>query len=182
MNHLGCSLVHLNSNAVSALSSFIMLFECCLRIPSDTSLFWYYYSPARYTKTIFGRIGFSLRCNRRDEYINATFKGCWKGAQQKWILVDMHNQPLWVNNLMFPLAIKNKRSEPPMTNRLATLTKRVAELRQAGLEACHCVEEFYLRWIRPLGRRKKLTFEYPRMVDPYREPSEGCLFVFSLYC
>jgi hypothetical protein len=28
MNYLGCSLVHLNTNAVSALSSFVMLCEC----------------------------------------------------------------------------------------------------------------------------------------------------------
>jgi hypothetical protein len=69
-----------------------------------------------------------------------------------------------------------------MNNRLAALTKRVAELRQAGLEACHCVKEFYLRRIRPLGRRKKLAFECPRMADPYHEPSEGHPFVFSLYC
>jgi hypothetical protein len=46
MNYLGCSLVHLNSNVVSALSSFVMLCECWLGIPLDTSLFWYYYSPA----------------------------------------------------------------------------------------------------------------------------------------
>jgi hypothetical protein len=39
MNYLGCSLVHLNSNAVSALSSFVMMCECWLGIPSDTSLF-----------------------------------------------------------------------------------------------------------------------------------------------
>jgi hypothetical protein len=182
MKYLGCSLVHLNSNAISALSSFVMLSECWLGIPPNTSLFWYYYSPARYTKTIFGGISFSLRRNCRDEYIKATFKGCWKGTQQKWILVDMHDQPLWVNKLLFPLAIKNKRSKPQMTNRLATLTKRVAELRQAGLKACHYVEEFYLRRICPLGRRKKLAFKCPRMVDPYREPSEGHPFIFSLYC
>jgi hypothetical protein len=89
MNYLGCSLVHLNSNAISVLSSFIMLCECWLGIPLDTSLFWYYYSPVQYTKTIFGGIIFSLRRNRRDEYMKATFKGCWKHAQQKWILVDM---------------------------------------------------------------------------------------------
>jgi hypothetical protein len=161
MNYLGCSLVHLNSNAILALSSFVMLCKCWLGIPPDTSLFWYYYSSARYTKTIFSGVGFSLRRNRRDGYIKATFKGCWKDAQQKWILVDMHDQPLWVNKLLFSPAVKNKRSEPPMTNRLAALTKRVAELRQVDLEACHCVEEFYLWWIRPLGRRKKLAFECP---------------------
>jgi hypothetical protein len=94
-----------------------------------------------------------------DEYIKATFKGYWKGAQQKWIPVDMHDQPPWVNRLLFLPAIKNKQSEPPMTDRLATLTKRVAELRQVGLEVCHCIEEFYLRWIRPLSRWKKLAFE-----------------------
>jgi hypothetical protein len=83
---------------------------------------------------------------------------------------------------MFPLAIKNNRLEPPMTDRLAALTKHVAELRQADLEACHCVEEFYLQWIHPLDRWKKLVFECPRLADPYREPSEGCLFICSPYC
>jgi hypothetical protein len=73
--------------------------------------------------------------------------------------VDMHDQPPWVNKLLFPPAIKNKRMEPSITDRLATLTKRVAELRQAGLEACHCVKEFYVRWIHPLGHRKTLTFK-----------------------
>jgi hypothetical protein len=46
MSYLGCSLVHLNANAVSALSNFAMLCECWLGIPPDTSLFWYYYSLA----------------------------------------------------------------------------------------------------------------------------------------
>jgi hypothetical protein len=46
MNYLGCSLVHLNPNVVSALSNFVMLCECWLGIPLETSLFWYYYSPA----------------------------------------------------------------------------------------------------------------------------------------
>jgi hypothetical protein len=109
----------------------------------------------------FGGIGLSLRCKCRDEYIKATFKSCWKGAQQKWILVDMHIEPPWVNKLMFPPAIKDQRKEPPMTDRLAALVRRVDELRQAGLEACHCAEEFYLRRIRPLGRRKTLAFESP---------------------
>jgi hypothetical protein len=31
-----------------------------------------------------------------------------------------------------------------LIDRLVTLTKRVAELRQAGLEACHYVEEFFI--------------------------------------
>jgi hypothetical protein len=179
MSYLGCSLVHLNANAVSALSSFAMLCECWLGIPPDTSLFWCYYSPARYSKTIFGGIGLSLRHKCRVEYIKVTFKGCWKGAQQKWILVDMHVEPPWVNKLLFPPAIKDQRKEPPMTDRLATLVRRIAELCQAGLEACHCTEEFYLRWIRPLGRRKTLAFESPRLADPSRDPLLGKIFIFS---
>jgi hypothetical protein len=39
MSYLGCSLVHLNANVVSTLSSFAMLCECWLGIPPDTSLF-----------------------------------------------------------------------------------------------------------------------------------------------
>jgi hypothetical protein len=87
-----------------------------------------------------------------------------------------------VNKLLFLPAIKYKRPEPPMTDRLAVLTKRVAALRQAGLETCYNVKEFYLRWIHPLDRRKKLAFECPQMADPYCEPSEGCPFVLSPYC
>jgi hypothetical protein len=60
----------------------------------------------------------------------------------------MQDQPPWVNKLLFPPAIKNKRSESPMTNRLVVLTKCVADLHQAGLEMCHCVKEFYLWQIR----------------------------------
>jgi hypothetical protein len=69
-----------------------------------------------------------------------------------------------------------------MTDLLAALTKHVTELCQADVEACHCVEEFYLRRIHPISRRKKLAFECSRMADPYREPSEGYLFISSLYC
>jgi hypothetical protein len=39
INYLRCLLVHLNTNSVSALSSFVMLCECWLGIPPDTSLF-----------------------------------------------------------------------------------------------------------------------------------------------
>jgi hypothetical protein len=91
----------------------------------------------------------------------------------------MHIEPPWVNKLLFPPAIKDQRKEPSMTDRLATLVRRVAELRQAGLEACHCVEEFYLRRIRPLGRRKTLAFESPRLADPSRDPLRDKIFIFS---
>jgi hypothetical protein len=46
MNFLGCELVHFNPNAIAALSCFSMLCECWLGIPPDTSLLWYFYSPA----------------------------------------------------------------------------------------------------------------------------------------
>jgi hypothetical protein len=63
MNYLGYSLVYLNANVVSALSSFVMLCECWLRIPPDTNLFWYYYSPAQYTKTIYEGSAFPYDAN-----------------------------------------------------------------------------------------------------------------------
>jgi hypothetical protein len=43
MNYLGCSLVHFNINAIAALSSLVMMCECWLGIPPNSSLFWYYY-------------------------------------------------------------------------------------------------------------------------------------------
>jgi hypothetical protein len=57
MNFLKCELVHLNPNAIAVLSCFIMLCECWLGIALDTSLFWYFYSLARYDKFIYYRIG-----------------------------------------------------------------------------------------------------------------------------
>jgi hypothetical protein len=46
MNFLGYELVHFNPNAITALRCFSMLCECWLEIAIDTSLFWYFYSPA----------------------------------------------------------------------------------------------------------------------------------------
>jgi hypothetical protein len=91
----------------------------------------------------------------------------------------MHVEPSWVNKLLFPPAIKDQRKEPPIFNRLAALVRRITELRQAGLEACHCAEEFYLWRIRPLDRRKTLAFESPRLADPSRDPLPGNIFIFS---
>jgi hypothetical protein len=51
--------------------------------------------------------------------------------------------------------------------------KWVDELLQVGLWACHCAEEFTLRWIHPQGRREKLAYECPRLADPTREPTAG---------
>jgi hypothetical protein len=72
MNFLGCELVHLNLNTIAALSCFTMLCECWLRIAPDTSLFWYFYSSARYDKAVYSRIGLSLHRSRRKDYIDAT--------------------------------------------------------------------------------------------------------------
>jgi hypothetical protein len=91
----------------------------------------------------------------------------------------MHVNPPWVNKLLFLPAIKDQRKEPPMTDRLAALVRRVAELRQARLEACYCTKEFYLRRIHPLGRRKTLAFESPRLADPSCDPLPGNFFIFS---
>jgi hypothetical protein len=76
LNHIGCELVHLNSNAISALNYFCMLCECWLGIPPDTSLFWYFYSPMRYRHKVFSGIRLTLCHNHRDEYLTVTFRGC----------------------------------------------------------------------------------------------------------
>jgi hypothetical protein len=54
----------------------------------------------------------------------------------------MHVEPQWVNMHLLLLLIDDKRGEPKMTPRLTTLVKRVAELHNIGLRACHCDEEF----------------------------------------
>jgi hypothetical protein len=144
MGYLNCELFHFNPNAISALSTFVMLRECWLGITSDTSLLCYYYSPVRYSKVVYGGIGLSLRRHRHEEYISASFKSCWKGSQERWILVHMHKPAPWGITLLFPLIIKDKRNEPPMNDRLIALVKLVAELHEAGLKACHYMEEFHL--------------------------------------
>jgi hypothetical protein len=80
LNYLGCELIHLHPNAIVVLSCFSMLCKCWLGIPPDTFLFWYFYSSTRFEQKLFYGLGLSLRCNRRDEYQNVTFWGCWKGS------------------------------------------------------------------------------------------------------
>jgi hypothetical protein len=62
-NFLRCELVHQNQNAIVVFSYFTMLCECCLKIAPNTSLFWYFYGPAQYEKTIFSEIGQSRCCH-----------------------------------------------------------------------------------------------------------------------
>jgi hypothetical protein len=125
----------------------------------DTSLFWYFYSSTQYNKVVYSGIGLSHRHHRIHEYIDATFKSSWQGSQSKWFLVDMHVKPQWANMQLYPPLVDKKQGEPKMTPCLAALVKQVAELRTAGLRACHYVEEFTLWWIRPLavGRNWHMT-------------------------
>jgi hypothetical protein len=101
LNFLRCELVHLNPNAITALSCFIMMCECWLRIDPDTTLFWYFYGPAQYDKHVISGIGLSLRHHHLPEYLDATFNGCWKGAFQKWFLNNTHTEPQWRINIFF---------------------------------------------------------------------------------
>jgi hypothetical protein len=89
----------------------------------------------------------------------------------------MHVPPQWMNKHLLPLLIDNKRGEPKITPRLAALVKWVAELCNAGLQACHCTEEFTLRSICPLGHREKLAYEWPRLANPSRDPADSEILI-----
>jgi hypothetical protein len=115
----------------------------------------------------------SLRRHHRKEYLDAAFKGCWEGASQKWLLVDMHVLPQWTNEHLLPPQIDDKRGEPEITPHQIALVKWVTELCQAGLWACHYAKEFTLQRIRPLGRREKLAYRCSRLANPTREPAES---------
>jgi hypothetical protein len=173
MNFLGCELVDLKLNTIAALSYFTMLCECWFGITLDTSLFWYLYSPSCYGKVIYSRIGLSLCCNRQKDYIDATFKSSWRGSSRMWFLVDMHVPPQWVNRHLLPPLIDNKRGESELTPRLTTLVKRVVELHDVGIWACHYAEEFTLWCICPLGSRDKLVYECLWIADPSHELADS---------
>jgi hypothetical protein len=159
MNFLSCELVQFNPNAIAALSCFAMLCECWLGIALDTSLFWYFYSPVRYTKVIYSGIELSL-CRHRSQQIwmppsrapgRTLRRSDFSGYACLAVVGEQASVPP-------PPFIKDKRGELPMTLRLAVLVKREAELREAGLKDCHCAKKFTLRRIRPLGHRAKLAF------------------------
>jgi hypothetical protein len=173
MGYLNYALFHFNPNAISALSTFVMLCECWLGIALGISMFWNYYSPVRYSKVVYGGIRLPLCRDNHDKYILASFKSCWKGSQERWVLVDMHKLAPWGNKLLFPPIVKDKRNELSMNSHLSALDNRMVILHEAGLRVCHCVEEFHLHQIHPLGRREKLAFECPRFSDPSHEPAEG---------
>jgi hypothetical protein len=78
-----------------------------------------------------------------------------------------------MNKHLLPLHINDKWKEHETTPRLHALVARVAELRQAGLRACHCTKEFTLQWIHPLGHWEKLAYECPLFTDPNHEPVDG---------
>jgi hypothetical protein len=68
-----------------------------------------------------------------------------------------------------------------MTPCLAALVKQVAELRTANLRACHCIKEFTLRRICPLGQWEKLAYYYSQLADLSHEPAAGNMFDLHFY-
>jgi hypothetical protein len=135
LNFIYCELVHLHPNAISTLSCFSMLCECWLGIPPDTSLLWYFYSPARYERKVFSSTRLTLRRNHREEYLNVTLRGYLKGASRWWFHVNLDNVPQWPNKHLLPPLIKNKRNNLEMMPCLKALIKWVIDLRWGGLEA-----------------------------------------------
>jgi hypothetical protein len=106
-----------------------MLCKCWLDVPPDTSLFWYFYSPAHYEH------------NHQEEYLKVTFMGYWKGSSRRWFHVNFGEMPQWPNKHLLPPLIIDKQKNPEETPRLKVLIKQVTKLRQARLEACHYAEE-----------------------------------------
>jgi hypothetical protein len=76
LNYIRCELVHLHLNAISTLNYFSMLCECWLVILPDTSLFWSFYSPARYECKVFSETRLTLHRKCREEYLKVTFSDC----------------------------------------------------------------------------------------------------------
>jgi hypothetical protein len=56
---------------------------------------------------VYGGIGISLWCHCREEYIKASFKGCWKHSHHRWVMIDMHSPALWENKLLYLLVLKD---------------------------------------------------------------------------
>jgi hypothetical protein len=129
LNYIGCELVHLHLNTISALSCFSMLCEYWLGIPPDTSSFWYFYSPARYEHKVFSGIKLTLHCNHWEEYLQVTFWGCWKGSSRRWFHVNLGDTPQWPNNHLLPPLVADKQKNPEEMPRLRALITWVSELR-----------------------------------------------------
>jgi hypothetical protein len=90
-----------------------------------------------------------------------------------WFLVDMHVLPQWTNKHLLPPHIDDKWGELEVTPRLPALVKWVTKLCQLGLRACHCAEEFTLRWICRLSYREKLADECLWLADPNRNHADS---------
>jgi hypothetical protein len=123
LSYIGCELVHLHLNIISVVSYSSMMCECWLGIPPDTSLLWYFYSPARYEHKVFSSIGLTLHHNRREEYLMVTFRGCWKGSSRRWFHVNLGDAPQWPNKHLIQPLIKDKRKGPEETLHLMALMK-----------------------------------------------------------
>jgi hypothetical protein len=118
--------------------------ECWLGIPPDSRLLWYFYSPAHYEHKVSYSIGLMLCYNCQEEYLKVPFRGCWKGSSQRWFHVNFDDMPQWLHKHLLPPLIKDKWKGPEEMPQLKALIKRVTELRQAGLKACHRAKEFIL--------------------------------------
>jgi hypothetical protein len=64
-----------------------------------------------------------------------------------------------------------------MTPRLAAVVKRVVELHDVSVRACHCAKEFTLWWIHPLGCHERLAYECRRLANPSRDLGDSTILI-----
>jgi hypothetical protein len=58
---------------------------------------------------VFSGLGVTLCRNGRAEYLNVTFKGCWKGSSQRWFHIDLGDAPQWPNKHFLLSLIADKQ-------------------------------------------------------------------------
>jgi hypothetical protein len=87
--HYVLELVHPNPNAIAALSVFVVLCVCWLGIEPRHDLFRYFYTASYASKELIHTVGFNLRRSRISQYIPGKSKGSWKGAWNKWFIIDV---------------------------------------------------------------------------------------------
>jgi hypothetical protein len=95
--------------------------------------------------------------------------------------VDLADAPQWPNKHLLPPWVDDKSKVSKMMPHLRAFINHVITLHKASLKACHCAEEFILRWIRLLDQREKLAYKCPWFPDLTYNPSSGKTLIFTQF-
>jgi hypothetical protein len=164
-------LVHLISNSITIISTFIHLREAYLGIAPHFHLWRHFLELKKTSKSgVVRSVGFMLRRNMKSECVDLVLPDNTTDRKQRWFYLDNPALvlPSWTGRAPVPYPEWTNQLVSWDTEELQTLLGDLEKLKAEGLTSGTVAISFCRRLIQPIQDRVHPAFEYQGYSDPTR--------------